>query len=202
MPFWLVGWADDVSGVEQVIPDLFAIDHVDGVDCATESAFTPTHHVCPVLCERERGRSLRSSRSSPGSPRLTPLRALVQALHDPRCKVPSDHAFPADLSGTVHKHPYIVHVRGIPPPRSVQEGIQPLDEDYTVSGQDRVWGWRGVFPRVIERREWDAFGRVGGEGESKRSEESEIRGEVECECCALCLGQLSSSLVHGTRYNV
>jgi hypothetical protein len=135
------------------------------------------------------------------SQRLTPLRALVQALHDPRCKVPPNHPLPADRSGAIHKHPYIVHLGGIPPPRSVQEGIQPFNEDYTVSGQDRIWGWRRVFPRVIECGDWDSFGRVGGEGESERSEESEIRGEVECECCALCgcVGQLESSSIHGTR---
>jgi hypothetical protein len=52
MPFWLVGWVDDVSGVEQVIPNLFAIDHINGVDCASRVSFHTHTHLTPFpVCE-------------------------------------------------------------------------------------------------------------------------------------------------------
>jgi hypothetical protein len=53
MAFRLVGWADDVSGVEQVIPDLLAIGHIYGVDCASRvSLYTHTSRLSP-FCANE-----------------------------------------------------------------------------------------------------------------------------------------------------
>jgi hypothetical protein len=53
MSFRLVGGADDVSGVEPVIPDLFAIGHVYGVDCTSRvSLYTHISRLSP-FCENE-----------------------------------------------------------------------------------------------------------------------------------------------------
>lgn len=56
-------------------------------------------------------------------------------------------------------------------------------------------GHRGVFEVMVECREWDSLGWIGGEGEAELLEEGKVGGEVESECSSLLSVSLRCSLL-------